>query len=94
MAFELRKILDVGVGDPIVARLGPQASDLINWLRIDEKKKLEIGNLYAVDLTHRLVECQKLVMPLNKRSLMLLQILNKGALRRLARFPTLLACKS
>jgi aspartyl-tRNA(Asn)/glutamyl-tRNA(Gln) amidotransferase subunit B len=59
MTFEVRQILDVGVGHPAVARLGPQTSELANWLEIDQAKKLQLAQLYSVTLTQRLVECHK-----------------------------------
>jgi aspartyl-tRNA(Asn)/glutamyl-tRNA(Gln) amidotransferase subunit B len=59
MTYEIRKISDVGVGHPVVARLGPQTSELANWLNLDQAKKLQISHLYAVVLTQRLLECHK-----------------------------------
>jgi len=59
MAFEIRKILDVGVGHPVVARLGVQASDLIKWIDIDDAKRKEIAELYARTLTERLLRCHQ-----------------------------------
>jgi hypothetical protein len=40
MDFEIRKISDVGVGHPVVARLGVQASDLITWIDIEDAKRV------------------------------------------------------
>jgi hypothetical protein len=59
MAFEIRKINDVGVGHPVVARLGVQASELIPWIDLDDAKRKEIGELYARTLTDRLLRCHK-----------------------------------
>jgi hypothetical protein len=41
MALEFRKIGDVGVNHPVVARLGVQASDLIQWVDIEDGKRKE-----------------------------------------------------
>jgi hypothetical protein len=60
MAFEIRKINDVGVGHPVVARLGVQASDLIAWIDIEDAKRKEIAELYARTLTERLLRCHQL----------------------------------
>ncbi|MGO9048178.1 MAG: hypothetical protein ACLQFW_15035 [Xanthobacteraceae bacterium] len=59
MAFEIRKINDVGVGHPVVARLGVQAGDLIPWIDIEEAKRKEIAELYGRTLTDRLLRCRK-----------------------------------
>jgi aspartyl-tRNA(Asn)/glutamyl-tRNA(Gln) amidotransferase subunit B len=59
MTFEIRKISDVGVAHPVVARLGPQTSELINWLDIDKAKRDDIVHLYVSTLTQRLLECQE-----------------------------------
>jgi hypothetical protein len=53
MVFEIRKINDVGVGHPVVARLGVQASDLIPWIDIEDAKRKEIAQLFAQTLTER-----------------------------------------
>jgi hypothetical protein len=47
MGFEIRKINDVGVSHPVVARLGVQASGLIPWIDIEDAKRKEIAELYA-----------------------------------------------
>ena len=60
MAFEIHKISDVGVGHPVVARLGVQASDLIAWIDIEDAKRKEIAELYARTLTERLLRCHQL----------------------------------
>jgi hypothetical protein len=59
MDFEIRKISDVGVGHPVVARLGVQASDLITWIDIEDAKRKEIVGLYARTLTERLLRCHQ-----------------------------------
>jgi hypothetical protein len=59
MAFEIRKINDVGVGHPVVARLGVQSSELIPWIDLDDAKRKEIAELYARTLTDRLLRCHK-----------------------------------
>jgi hypothetical protein len=41
--FEIRKILDVGVSNPVVARLGIQIGDLLEWSTLDEAKRKEIA---------------------------------------------------
>jgi hypothetical protein len=68
MAFEIRKINDVGVGHPVVARLGVQASDLIPWIDIEDAKRKEITGLYARTLTDRLLRCHQLRDDLVKRA--------------------------
>jgi hypothetical protein len=60
MAVEIRKINDVGVSHPVVARLGVQASDLIPWIDIEDAKRKEIAGLYARTLTERLLRCHQL----------------------------------
>jgi hypothetical protein len=59
MAFEIRKINNVGVGHPVVARLGVQASDLISWIDIEDAKRKEIAELFARTLTERLLRCHQ-----------------------------------
>jgi hypothetical protein len=57
MAFEFRKISDVGTCHPVVARLGVQAGELVKWLRIEEPVKQAIAELYAITLRERLIRC-------------------------------------
>lgn len=57
MAFEIRKIGDVGAGHPVVARLGAQTAELIGFLDVDQKSRDEIGHLYAITLKDRLLRC-------------------------------------
>jgi hypothetical protein len=59
MAFEIRKINDVGVGHPVVARLGLQAVELIKWTDIEDTKRKEITELYVHTLTDRLLRCHQ-----------------------------------
>jgi hypothetical protein len=59
MAFEIRKISDVGVGHPVVARLGVQASDLITWIDIEDAKRKELAEVYARTLKERLLRCHR-----------------------------------
>ncbi len=59
MAFEIRKISDVGVGHPVVARLGVQAVELIKWTDIEDTKRKEITELYVRTLTDRLLRCHQ-----------------------------------
>ncbi len=59
MAFEIRKINDVGVGHPVVARLGVQASDLAPWIDIEDAKRKEVAELFARTLTERLLRCHQ-----------------------------------
>jgi hypothetical protein len=61
MALEVRKIGDVGVSHPIVARLGVQTSELIGYVdELDQDSRHAIGHLYAVALKDRLLRCQRL----------------------------------
>jgi hypothetical protein len=57
MTFEIRKILDVGAGHPVVARLGKQISDLLNWAGFEKPKRDAIFSLYIHTLTSRLLRC-------------------------------------
>src|SRR2546429_139971 len=59
MAFEIRKISDVGVGHPVVARLGVQMSELLNWSGLEKSKQNAISGLYIHTLTWRLLRCYK-----------------------------------
>jgi uncharacterized protein (DUF433 family) len=68
MAFEIRKINDVGVGHPVVARLGVQSSDLIPWIDIEDAKRKEIAELYVRTLTDRLLQCHRFRDDLVKRT--------------------------
>jgi uncharacterized protein (DUF433 family) len=68
MAFEIRKINDVGVGHPVVARLGVQASNIIPWIDIEDTKRKEIAELYTRTLTDRLLQCHQFRDDLVKRA--------------------------
>lgn len=68
MAFEIRKISDVGVSHPVVARLGLQASDLIKWIHIEDAKRKKILELYARTLIERLLRCHQFRDDLVKRA--------------------------
>lgn len=59
MTFEIRKVSNVGTAHPVVARLGVQASDLINWIEIEESKRNEIAELYVCTLKDRLLRCHQ-----------------------------------
>jgi hypothetical protein len=60
MAFEIRKISDVGVGHPVVARLSVQMTELMQWAGLDKTKEEAVKQLYIHTLTWRLVRCHKL----------------------------------
>ena len=59
MVFEIRKISNIGTSHPLVARLGAQTSELINWLDIDKAGHDAIGELYAITLQQRLLRCHE-----------------------------------
>jgi hypothetical protein len=59
MSFEYRQILDVGTSNPIVARLGSQTADLIQWIDLPQPALNSIQELYLTTLTQRLVKCEK-----------------------------------
>src|ERR1700694_1002963 len=59
MTYEIRQISDVGTSHPVVARLGPQTSDLSSWLDVDKTKRDQVVHLYATTLSQRLIECHK-----------------------------------
>jgi aspartyl-tRNA(Asn)/glutamyl-tRNA(Gln) amidotransferase subunit B len=59
MTYEIRQISDVGTGHPVVARLGPQTSDLSSWLDVDKTKRDQLDHLYVMTLSQRLLECHK-----------------------------------
>jgi len=60
MAFEFRKISDVGTSHPVVARLGSQTVEVLNWLDTDKANKNAIVELYLEILTQRLLRCHKI----------------------------------
>lgn len=59
MPFEIRKISDVGVNHPVVARLGVQMSELLDWAGLEKAKRDAISGLYIHTLTWRLLRCHK-----------------------------------
>lgn len=59
MSFEIRKISDVGVSHPVVARLSVQTSELINWAGLEKAKQDAVSSLYIHTLTWRLLRCHK-----------------------------------
>src|SRR5260370_15338095 len=67
MTYEIRQISDVGTAHPVVARLGPQASDLSSWLDVDKTKRDQIVHLYITTLRQRLLECHKVRNTLNEK---------------------------
>ncbi len=54
--FEIQKISNHGVGNPIVARLAIQSNDLLQWLNVDQVKREEIM-LHYMELMRRLLAC-------------------------------------
>lgn len=59
MAFQFKKISDVGTSHPIVARLGVQTSELVHWTGLDKRQQDEIAELYIYTLSQRLLRCDK-----------------------------------
>ena len=60
MSFEIRKISDVGARHPVVARLGLQTSEFLNWLGLDQSKRDAISTLYVMTLKDRLLHCHEI----------------------------------
>lgn len=54
--FEIQKISNHGVGNPIVARLAIQSNDLLKWLNVDQAKR-EAILLHYMELKRRLLAC-------------------------------------
>jgi hypothetical protein len=54
--FEIQKISNHGVGNPIVARLTIQSNDLLQWLNVDQAKRDAIF-LHYMELMRRLLAC-------------------------------------
>ncbi|MBU3035471.1 hypothetical protein [Tritonibacter mobilis] len=54
--FEVQKISNHGVNNPIVARLAIQSNDLLQWLNVKEAKRQEILAHY-MELMRRLLAC-------------------------------------
>jgi len=59
MAFKFRRLLDEGAGNPIVARLGIQAGELLKWSSLDKDKIDSINELYVFELVPRLINCER-----------------------------------
>jgi hypothetical protein len=57
MDLEIRKISDFGTSHVVVARLGVQSSDFINWLEIEKPARDAVTHLYVYTLTQRLLRC-------------------------------------
>ena len=60
MAFEIRKISNVGTGHPVVARLGVQMTELIDWVDVDNGGRNSIVDLYVNILRPRLLRCYEI----------------------------------
>ena len=60
MTFEIRKISGTGTSHPVVARLGPQTSELVNWIDLDRTRKDAVLDLYVNTLTQRLLRCHEI----------------------------------
>lgn len=54
--FEIQKVSNHGVGNPIVARLTIQSHDLLQWLNVDKVKREAIFSHY-MELMRRLLAC-------------------------------------
>ena len=54
--FEIQKVSNHGVGNPIVARLTIQSHDLLQWLNVDQVKREAIFSHY-MELMRRLLAC-------------------------------------
>jgi hypothetical protein len=59
MRLELVHRIDEGTRNPIVARLGLQATDLLQWLDVSEEKRGEIAALYVRNLIEKLLACSR-----------------------------------
>jgi len=59
VSFEIRKISDVGVSHPVVARLSVQMSELLGWAGLEKAKQDAVSGLYVHTLTTRLLRCHK-----------------------------------
>ncbi|ATU92893.1 hypothetical protein [Phyllobacterium zundukense] len=67
MAFRTQKVSDVGTTNPIVARLGIQTGELLNWSGLDKAQNEAIAELYITKLTPRLVRCDKRISTINNK---------------------------
>jgi hypothetical protein len=54
--FEIQKVSNHGVGNPIVARLAIQSHDLLQWLNVEQAKREAILQQY-MELMRRLLAC-------------------------------------
>jgi hypothetical protein len=52
-----QKLADHGTSNPIVARLGPQVTELCDFFRLTKEQKEEIFEILAVNVTKRCLEC-------------------------------------
>jgi len=59
MSFDFRKIANVGTRNQIVARLGVQTAELIQFLVRPEAEREAIKSLYMFTLLDRLVRCER-----------------------------------
>jgi hypothetical protein len=57
--FEIRKILNEGVSHPVVARLGVQVGEVLDWAGLEKAKRDAVSGLYIHTLTWRLLQCHK-----------------------------------
>lgn len=66
MAFQIRKISDVGTSNPIVSRLGVQTGQLLDFTNISTARKDKINSLYIGVLTKRLLKCESALNSIEK----------------------------
>ncbi len=57
MAFTIRKFSNHGTTNPIVAVLGVQTNELLQWLDVEKSQKAEIQNCYF-EIRRRLLNCE------------------------------------
>jgi hypothetical protein len=60
MGFIIKKISDVGSGNPIVARLSLQFGNILNFYELDDDVKESIKTVLYSDIQKRLVSCDKI----------------------------------
>lgn len=68
MTFVFKKVSDHGTPNPIVARLGIQTSEIINFFHIEKDKKDEILDIYMNQVTPRLIRCDEIAKSIAKES--------------------------
>jgi hypothetical protein len=68
MTFVFKKISDHGTANPIVARLGIQTSEIINFFHIEKDKKDEILDIYMNQVTPRLIRCDEIAKSIAEES--------------------------